>query len=398
MDKRRKNTRTIYALLSVLPLIATALLYMQFSLPTIDLLNDASFIQNEFSDQSEGGKSISLITKSKNELIFDFELKPDYATPYTGIELCKKNLEPFSVEGYKMRIDIKTKVDLRMSVRLGQYIGKDKEGNDLCSVIAKSFPVKAGESPMLFATEEISEVPEWWFYKNPSQQISEGLNEKDKIKYLWLMPESMIQRNKGYTITIKSLLLEWDSCAFWLSTAVACAIFYIILFATYLLSRKKEEDDENEAINKGNERNGATYTPSNSHEDDKKEIEYVYVPIERTESPKHDTGGEEDMGDKLLQYMGANYPNPDLKVSDVATELRISEDSVSETLKSKVGVSFRQHLNNIRLEEAKRLLKETDLQISEIAYRVGYNNIQHFNRVFKENIGTAPGTWRMGNN
>ncbi len=46
------------------------------------------------------------------------------------------------------------------------------------------------------------------------------------------------------------------------------------------------------------------------------------------------------------------------------------------------------------MEEAKRLLKETNQQISSIAFMVGYNNVQHFNRVFKEYTGIPPTLFR----
>jgi AraC-like DNA-binding protein len=39
-------------------------------------------------------------------------------------------------------------------------------------------------------------------------------------------------------------------------------------------------------------------------------------------------------------------------------------------------------------------LKETSLSISEIAYLVGYNNVTHFNRVFKEKIGISPSEFK----
>jgi 2-isopropylmalate synthase len=46
------------------------------------------------------------------------------------------------------------------------------------------------------------------------------------------------------------------------------------------------------------------------------------------------------------------------------------------------------------MNEATRLLKESDLQIAEIADAVGYNNIQHFNRVFKEIYDISPKSFR----
>ena len=51
---------------------------------------------------------------------------------------------------------------------------------------------------------------------------------------------------------------------------------------------------------------------------------------------------------------------------------------------AKKGETLKKYLNHIRILEAKRLLKNSDRQISEIAYIVGYGNISHFNRTFKQ--------------
>lgn len=96
----------------------------------------------------------------------------------------------------------------------------------------------------------------------------------------------------------------------------------------------------------------------------------------------------------ILAFIGENYPNPDLKINDVAKHFHLTEIEASNLIKEYCDKSFRQYLNQIRMEEAKRLLKETDQQISSIAFGVGYNNIQHFNRVFKEYAGVPPTLFR----
>ena len=57
-------------------------------------------------------------------------------------------------------------------------------------------------------------------------------------------------------------------------------------------------------------------------------------------------------------------------------------------------MTFKQYLNKIRLSEAKRLLKETDRQIADIAYHVGYKNVTHFHRIFKQNEKISPNEYR----
>jgi AraC-like DNA-binding protein len=52
------------------------------------------------------------------------------------------------------------------------------------------------------------------------------------------------------------------------------------------------------------------------------------------------------------------------------------------------------YINKLRIEEAKRLLRETDQTINEIALSLGYNNNQSFNRFFKKYEGVTPGEFR----
>jgi len=119
-------------------------------------------------------------------------------------------------------------------------------------------------------------------------------------------------------------------------------------------------------------------------------VKYIFMPIEITKFKEKIP----DAQAKILEYIGTQYQNPNLKLGDVAKEICLSEDMTSELLKKHTNLTFRQYLNQIRMEEAKRLLKVSSLQISEIAFKVGYNNIQHFNRVFKEFSNDSPKKYR----
>lgn len=92
---------------------------------------------------------------------------------------------------------------------------------------------------------------------------------------------------------------------------------------------------------------------------------------------------------KLLQHLASNYNREELDLSLVAFETGLSAKKVTALLKSQ-SQTFRSALNQLRLSEAKRLLLETDLQASEIAYKVGYGNVSHFHRQFREAFGNSP--------
>ena len=94
-------------------------------------------------------------------------------------------------------------------------------------------------------------------------------------------------------------------------------------------------------------------------------------------------------------YLARNYSDPELTVEKTSRDTHIPVSRVSEILKSVSGIGFRSYLNKIRLNEAKRLLSESQKRISEIGYSVGYSNISHFNRTFKKIVGLSPGEYRQ---
>ena len=58
------------------------------------------------------------------------------------------------------------------------------------------------------------------------------------------------------------------------------------------------------------------------------------------------------------------------------------------------GKNFVEYLNEVRIRNAMDLLKTTDINISEACFAVGFNNLGHFNRVFKELMGLTPSDFR----
>jgi len=97
--------------------------------------------------------------------------------------------------------------------------------------------------------------------------------------------------------------------------------------------------------------------------------------------------------ERLNLFLAEHYSREDLDLATVAAETGLPVRRVTSLLSAN-GESFKAALNRLRLQEARRLLQETDLQVSEIAFKVGYGNVSHFNRMFRERFGTAPGALR----
>lgn len=59
------------------------------------------------------------------------------------------------------------------------------------------------------------------------------------------------------------------------------------------------------------------------------------------------------------------------------------------------ALSFSEYLARVRVEQARNLLLNPNMQVSEVAFAVGFQSVPHFNRVFKNLHGEAPGTYRQ---
>lgn len=99
--------------------------------------------------------------------------------------------------------------------------------------------------------------------------------------------------------------------------------------------------------------------------------------------------------DAILRYMATGYANPDLNLDTMVASIGVSRTKINDILKSELSFTFTGYLNKLRLTEAARLLAvEEEANIAEIAYSVGYKNVSYFNKLFKEEYGCTPKTFK----
>jgi AraC-like DNA-binding protein len=97
----------------------------------------------------------------------------------------------------------------------------------------------------------------------------------------------------------------------------------------------------------------------------------------------------------ILRYIASSYTNPKLDLEAVVEGTGANRYKINEVLKSELGMTFTSYLNKLRLTEASRLLTEkSTAAVSEIAYLVGYANVPYFNKLFKEEFGCTPKSFR----
>jgi len=94
-----------------------------------------------------------------------------------------------------------------------------------------------------------------------------------------------------------------------------------------------------------------------------------------------------------MRYINENY-NKQLSVEEVAKVAMLSQSYFSYLFKNVTSQTFVEYLNGIRLAKAMELLKNTDMRVLDICYEVGFNNVNHFNKLFRKCEGVTPLAFR----
>ena len=100
--------------------------------------------------------------------------------------------------------------------------------------------------------------------------------------------------------------------------------------------------------------------------------------------------------ERIIEIMEANYSSSKFGVQELADLMGMSRTLLSKRLNAETGLPPSQYLRNYRLDIAKRMLKENvaNRNITEIAYRVGFNDPKYFTRCFTKQYGVAPSAYR----
>ncbi len=94
-----------------------------------------------------------------------------------------------------------------------------------------------------------------------------------------------------------------------------------------------------------------------------------------------------------VKYIRENYAS-DLNMAVVSNEVSMNYSLFSSAFKNYTGTNFVSYVKELRMDEAKRLLTDTDLRVNEIALKVGYDNDKHFMKTFKAVVGVSPSEYR----
>ena len=95
---------------------------------------------------------------------------------------------------------------------------------------------------------------------------------------------------------------------------------------------------------------------------------------------------------EIMNYIQANYI--DVTLDDLAEKFYLSKPYLSKYIKEKSGVTFGELVKKVRMKKARAMLKSSSMTVENIALTVGYQNVEHFNRLFKKAYNMTPVQFR----
>ncbi len=120
----------------------------------------------------------------------------------------------------------------------------------------------------------------------------------------------------------------------------------------------------------------------------KSSISALVLATNRLAEGENITEGREERIVDIMNYIQGHYT--DVTLDSLAEQFNLSKPYLSKYIKIKSGVTFQGAVKDMRMKKAKSMLKESSQTVESIAACVGYENVEHFNRLFKKEFQVTP--------
>ncbi|WP_228469560.1 response regulator transcription factor [Paenibacillus sp. JNUCC31] len=121
-------------------------------------------------------------------------------------------------------------------------------------------------------------------------------------------------------------------------------------------------------------------------------LKQLFIRIAQVLSPSSDSGSR-GLVSEAIDYLKRHYRNK-VTLQEVAQYIHVNSAYLGQQFKRETGVSFSEYVHRIRIEEARRLLRRTNMKISDIACELGYHDAEYFTHKFKAFTGELPSVYK----
>jgi AraC-like DNA-binding protein len=324
---------------------------------------------DEHDNAGQGRTRVEEFKILPGSVVMKYTLRLGALYPYVGINIGLKN-DFFDIREYD---DVRIKIRATESKRLRMFILENIDGitkpGDYSSYVYlyKEIPIWENKEEYILPLRAFY-IPQWWYSTNRIEENDPRIKrDLSKIAAILIESDAAFPLDITDTIELEGFRFSRDPLPAILLFAGILSVYGLALLA-YALRRAWK----NRMIAR---------------------IRDVVIPYERLDLDKEQ---DPDLI-KVVDFLALNYRTPELSVKDVSAASSVPVYKIPALIKERFRLSFPGYVNSLRLTEAKQLLAESDENITDIAMNVGYNNLSHFNNLFKLIEGISPGEFRKRN-
>ena len=97
---------------------------------------------------------------------------------------------------------------------------------------------------------------------------------------------------------------------------------------------------------------------------------------------------------KIVDYVNENLSDEDMRLTLLAENMNMNPNYISQLFKKELGCGYHAYLNQVRVEKAKKYLRQTNEPITVVAELVGFSDYRIFTKIFKGIVGVTPSQFR----
>jgi AraC-like DNA-binding protein len=344
-----------WIVVSSIVLFVSIFLYYS-SVPRVSLFPGTTVSKFEFyTDSANGGNSTILYHSISDSAIdIDFVLRKGFLSPYVGMSVTNKSDSVFNLAPYNRLILEITGEQIR-SIGLSVYtrnVYKNTTVGEKEVCFYENIDIDS-ERRHYSVDLNMLKVADWWFGTNNipvDERIAPDLKNIYRIN---IGPAFTSPSDVERSLRIYSISFERDTTPLKVVLISAEFILLCLLAVVHFIKAY------------------------NTHP---VTITYKAVDIEN----------ENQQIKGFLHYINNNFHDPSLTLKQVSSQTGFNQRRIAGSIQQSFECNFKTYINRLRINESKRLLVESELNMGEIAFKVGFRNQTHFNRVFKSFEGISP--------
>ncbi|MBK9575904.1 MAG: helix-turn-helix transcriptional regulator [Fibrobacteres bacterium] len=319
------------------------------------------------SDQVFGGSSRVWLESTREGIQFRYALSPVWTHPWAGINMAFGDSAARAMDLRQWdQLEVRARSVPARALRI-QLLSDDlrpgKEFRDSIHPIYHVLEYVPDGSVTSFPWAAFS-VPSWWRAQNGRTDV-QRLELLDRFRAIEFHSGDSPTGNDSALVEISALDLVRPDPRFVWGGRVLLAFGFALLALGFLKKRPRPTVEK-----------GAV-------------VDLVGEPV-TMDNPRSRQSA------KLVQDLRERFSDPNLSLESFAQTQGMPPRLVASLLKEATLLHFKGALNELRLTEAARLLRESQANISEIAFAVGFQNLSHFGRAFREKFGVSPSEFRAG--